>query len=372
MKFIVNSKHLKSALGKLSSAYEPRAIVPMALFSKVDVFEKYILLTLTNFQVSITQKVECDTTGEGSFLVPYKEFKSVIELTNGVVSVEWTAKKGVSVKTGTDTFNLGKSDDVKEFPPIPQVDRDGFITVGKDFFQAVSMASKSVVKDSVANYIASHVCVELSKTEISITGTDIHCLFTQTILNDAEIDIEGIRELLIPNSALPAFSGIEYAFIYYNDKNMLLVSDGTEICISLGEGKYLPYRTILPNHKSNLSVDANELIHAVEKSFAINGINVFAIVFQPSESTLKISVEDDLMGMDFTSSIECKSSVTFDKIGFNRSQLLRAVKQLSEVPGMDLEISMPSASKAVSFRKKDIDYVTVLVFPLSLKDITVT
>lgn len=367
MKFTVETDALKEALKRLGYAVNAKSVLPAIRNILVNVADDEVLLTATDLLVTISYRLKCEplesetSINQGEFLVPYEQLKNIVALEQGFVTITFDDVKGAIAQFETDTFFLGKSFDVVDFPKPQKAGRMAY-NAPAELTEALSIAALSVGKDE-AWPAMQHICVELAKDSITVTSTDSRTLYTQRI--EATLDVEGAVELLIPTVVSKALEGFMDTKIGYNKNLMTFEAGPVSVTTKRAEGKFPAWRNIMPEHNTNLDIELSDLKTAVTKAYVVSDSTYNGIDFLigTNQMTIKTEVEDTGIGCSIR--IPVLSSTPVDHVRYNGRLLKRIIAQLDAHSGTGTTLwSMASAQKQATIQMKGRENVTVLIMPI--------
>ncbi len=368
MKFTTNTNLLKEALAKLGHAVQKKSVLPAIQNILVTLTDQdTITLTTTDLLVTIDYKLLTDLgtrEGEGQFLMPYSLLKDIVSLENGSVTIVYDPIKGAIANFEKDTFSLGNSCKPEEFPKPQKVGKMPY-SVGKDLITALGMAALNVSKEEFKP-VLQHICMELSSVSINVTATDANSIYNQVV--SAELQIDEPTEILIPSVIAKVLEGFEETTFGFNKNSVAFTSGPVTIATKRGEGKYVTWRAVMPEHTANIKLDLAELKQAVAKAYVVsdstyNGIDLF---IYEGHVELKTEVQDSGMGCSIIVPAETSSPVT--QIRFNGRLLKRMVSQLDEhiKENTSVTFGINDANKAATMKPDANNNATVLIMPIRI------
>lgn len=358
MKFTTETSTLKEALQRLGFAVNAKSVIPVISSVLATVTKGKVLLTTTDLMVTINHGIDCETDGEGCFLIPYHHLKNIVALETGNVSIEWNAKTGAIAKFDQDVFKLGKNSDVADFPKYPEVPKH-MVAMNTEFLTAIKMAALGVSKDEYRP-VMHNVCVEMESSSVTITSTDGFTIYTHQIAVDHKV--EGRTELLVPSVVAKALDGCGDFKIGFNKNHMAFEAGQVFIMAKRAEGNFPQWRAAMPKHESNVTVKIGELRSAVEKAYVMSDVSNNSIDFMIKEDEVELRTEVKDTGMSSSCKVPAKSEATVEHMKFSGRFLKRIITQLESQTETDGDIcfSIQNDKKATvqAFGKEN---VTVLV-----------
>jgi len=363
MKFKTETTVLREALNKLGFAVNPKALLPALTNILAEVKPGSVTLTSSDMQISIQYNIICETEGEGEFLFPYAEMKSIVALEDGAASISFTEEEGCIATFDKDVFNFGK-EAAKDFPRFKTIAESKLQPISKDVLTAIKMASLSVSKDELRPAMM-RVCLELSNEKITVVATDSHCMYVQQIASENKI--EETTELLLPAVISKVLDGELYDVELGFNKNTIAFKFGPiKITAIRGEGKFPNWRAVMPEHVQCLSVGIDALKDAVNKAYVVSDSTYNGIDFKLSENNLLIETKNIDSGMGCAINVEAQSTSQVNHVRFNGRLLKRMIAQLDSSDAL-LSFSIATPTKPVTIRVEGVENTTVLIMPITIQ-----
>lgn len=206
---------------------------------------------------------------------------------------------------GTEATVCGEStqfrlatDDVANYPaPQWEQDRPGHTIAGGDFAEAVRRVVFAASKDS-SRYAMNGVLVEADGTTVTLVGTDSKRLAVVEIagaVSRGEHSTKG-KTCIIPTKAVDLFarcvSAESVVTISLTAADCVLTCGDTKVYTRLVEGRYPPYREILPKkatHKINLN--AGVTLNAVKQAAIMTSDESKRVKFEFKSNRLTLTAQ---------------------------------------------------------------------------------
>lgn len=365
MKFTTETSKLKEALQRLGFGVNKKSVLPVLGNILVTVLKGEILLITTDLMVTIHFKIECETEGEGQFLVPFEHLKNIIALESGDVTIEWLSlEKGARAVFADDVFVLGNHGVVSDFPKIPSIPSKGLIELNADFISALNTATISAGKDEERPAMM-NLCVELGDNEVKVISTDARIMYVHTLKTEIKAEHKQLLVPVVVAKVVDGFSSIKVGFT----KNMVSFDCGSVVITAkLGEGTYPAWQQIMPQHMGNMKLELNQVKEAVGKAFVMsdatnNGID---FMIEPQQLELKTDVEDTGMACSLKIPVESQSPV--EHIRFNGRILKLMIQQLEQnvQDNSSITFGLTAPNKAITAMLEENENVIILLMPINI------
>ncbi len=355
-KFKINTEVLSPVLDKLSQAVNQKSFMPATLNLYCKVENGELELTATDTELTIIQKLVCETEGEPFVtLIPFALLHKIAAL-NKKSDLEFThLKKGIKITGPIDVYDIKISDKIEDFPKVPEIPKQNSLTADQKFISTMTKAIETCGKDDLRQF--TKVLVELRKEQVTVASSDgAYCVFSYTF-KDLASAVED--DLLLTQKFIQSLKGIEELKLNWNEKVVVVSDDSLTIIMIRPETKYAKWRSIIPeDFTSNVTVNRTELIDALVKcnlssdEFKTTSVQLKPIKLKAADKTNGINISVDLPG-------EYKGEV--ESLTVNSEKLLRLVKQVD----YDLiELAIHDPKRAVLLRSAEDESYLGLIMPL--------
>lgn len=295
----IQSKALNAILKRLQPAIHPSPVLPVLEYVLVSNGK----ITATNLNITISHDIGTEET----LLLPFSKLLNITGITDGELSITQQ-----QVTCGKSKWDIGKAHDITTFPAIPVFEGDE-ISVKEDFFEALFNADKCRMKTTVSN-IAETVCIDFKNG--AVVGTDTIQLYKHDVAVTGSIQCN-VDTMFIRATALLTDAVIR------SDNKFISASEGAvNIVCRLTEGKYLDYKSVLPQGcLSNFTVNKQLLINGL-KQLTVDKtmVPVFKIKF--NNGFIKLSFTEINTGENAVTEVACTHTVDFSEIALNINLLL--------------------------------------------------
>lgn len=260
-KFIISTDRLKPILNKLAQAISKNSTLPILtnLYCKIGTNE--VVFITSDLELTMLYKSEAETTG-GKFemLIPFDFFKKMVGLTKSApLEIELKGRKGI-IHGVNDVYELGTLDKPEDFPILPEMPKQNFISMNGTFIPWLNKALIAVSSDDTRPAMQK-ICLDIMDNGMTMVATDAHILFTRSF----EVESKTSEQLLISPKIAKALDGFTTTSIYWKKTHIGFQCDDITIIATRHEDKYPNYKAIIPSFETNLLVDKDDLERALEK-----------------------------------------------------------------------------------------------------------
>ena len=344
MKLSCTQENLTRGLNLVSRLASTRSTLPILSHIQLSTDRGRLKLQATDLEIGIKTWIGAKVEKEGSVTVPGR-------LISEFVSMNTDKKLNLIIKDQTlnitsERFQANiKGTSSEEFPLIPQVKEESFISVpAKTLEEAIREVIIAVALDETRPAL-SGVYLKTEDSKLKMVATDSYRLAEKTIPleNKAATQKAGViipaktmHELL---RILGAIASEQVKIYLAQNQVQFNVDKNIELVSRLIEGTFPNYEQIIPtNYQTKISLEAEEFT---------NGLKVANLFARESANNIKIEIKTPgslfikaVAGQvgDNLSQISCQAEGNNTSVAFNAKFLLDALSVISS-PKIDLEIS---------------------------------
>lgn len=273
MNVLCDGLNLSIAVGNVSKAISGRTTSPILEGIKIKAEKDYLILTATDTEIAIEQKIPANVQVEGEMVVPGKYFLDFIKkLNNEQIELSKMNNNCLKIKYN-DSEGILQCLTAEEFPKFDRlVLSDSFSLIQKelkDLIQKVVFCA--AIEDS--RPILKGVLFEIDDYQVTAVALDGYRL--------AKINKPIEQTSTKINIIIPARSLTEIAKLLNNDenpvtlfveKNKLMVEiDNVTIISKLIEGEFIQYKTILQKEvKTSVNFNKAQLEEGLERASVLS------------------------------------------------------------------------------------------------------
>lgn len=337
MKVTIDSKLLLSTLNQLAPAISKNTVVPALESVLVKVRKKQATLVATNMNITILMEIEVGSEKEFDLMLPFAELQSICKVVVGPMTIENKSSQIVVAGDGNDKFKLGKAEDAKVFPTVPEFESKLSVSVTGAFFNAMNQAKKCL--PSIPHIILSNVCIDIRKDSLTVVGTDSLILYSEKFNVESNCEIES----LVADTFVNAVKDFQHGEITANEKFICVTADKKKVIVRVAEGKYVRYSDLLATRGAyNITINKNDLEKALDKVLVYrSSLNLHLCDFLFEDGTAKITYYDQDFERGTDTAIFADFTEEIGKIAFNARQLQTLIGQM---PANAEEIQMAITS----------------------------
>lgn len=275
MNLICEKNKLNSAVNNVQRAVSERSTLPILEGILLKTEGDKLTLTGNNTELAIKYSIESDISEEGSVVVSSKIFSDIVKkLPDNKVFIKYEKNNNNNIVTlisGNSKFDiLGL--DTADFPDIPKIISDNFITINaKKFNNLIKKTIFAVAQDETKPVFTGEL-LSVDDNKVQMVALDG---FRLAIRND-EIEKRYSRyDVIIPGKNLSEISKIlsdidEDITIIFDERSIQISTDRITIVSRLLNGNFINYEKIIPaEYKTRVIVDTKELHDSIERASVV-------------------------------------------------------------------------------------------------------
>ncbi len=328
---IARSEILKG-LTLVQSIVERKSTMPILANVLLEAGEKKLSITATDLEVGVNCSYQADVLTPGKVTVHAKSLYDIVkELPDDNVHFKMKDGNWVEIKCGKSKFRIvGLSPD--EFPELPGRSDGETRRTEADIIREMIEKTAFAMSTDETRYNLNGVYTDLSGgengTSVKMVATDGHRL--SIVSRDVGAKWGFPKGGIVPRKGVMELkrlceSGDTPVDIWADQKHMVAYRGNTTLVIRLIDGQFPPYEQVVPKKtKRIVSVDRNELIHALKRVSVMSTDRSRGVKFAVSPGNLDISASNPDLG-------EAKEELSANykgesfEIGFNAKYFIDAL-----------------------------------------------
>lgn len=363
MKCICDRSALNEALAAASTVIASRTPKPILQCIRITAEKTGVILTAFDNEVGLRYRVqEVEVAKPGEVLVGGDRLSGIVRESSDDTLAFETADNALHVR-GRDSHFQIYSQDVREFPPVPDLEGATDFQVRTDVLrQAIERTIFAAARENT-RYAINGVLWEKNDGKLTLVATDGRrlALSQSTLEKSSGSEVKAI----VPTKAMQVFTRLhppadEIASVKISGNQVIIKTDRATISSVVVEGRFPNYPDVIPRDADKrIEVDTAEFLSAVKRASLLTneeskGIRMAVsgegIVFscrapETGEATVRLSVDYKQEPIE---------------IGFNPSFLIDVLKVCGERVTLELQ---SSSKPAVIKGGPDFKYV---VMPVNL------
>ena len=338
MKFTVEKSSLFKSLSHVQSIVEKKNTLPILSNILIEAQNNSLVLSATDMDISITEKINCNVIEEGSTTVTAHTLYDIIRKLPETSEIEIISNDGkiMSLRAGKSKFSLSclLKDD---FPIIEIGDLENEISIESlKLFKLIDKTRFAVSNEETRyflNGIYFHKIENNNINYLSLVATDGHRLAKfDCEYNDSIKDIPGV---IIPkktvNELYKLLSDFDGSVKINLSSNKIVFFVGESILISkLIDGNFPDYKRVIPKeNKNTLKVDRLSFSLAVDRVSTITTDKLPVIKLKIMNNMVNLTSVNNESGTA-TEDMNVNYSGDEIEIGFNSKYILEMINNLED------------------------------------------
>jgi DNA polymerase-3 subunit beta len=336
MKLQVTQENLNQALNTVARVANSRNTLPILANVLIKTEQNRLSFIATNLDIAISHHIGAKISEKGSITVPARLMQDFISsLPSGVINLKLEdTKLHITTDQYQSVVNGILADD---FPVMPTITKGIKLSLDAGLLKKALQQVVFAASSDESRPVLTGVILHTIDKKLYLAATDSYRLAEKELGAGSEE-----TSLLIPASAMQDLLRIlgdytEKVTVTYNDQQVLFQVGEVELVARLIEGKYPPYRNLIPNDfKVKTKLKRADLLNVTKVSslFARESAGSVTINVDDEKQTLSIHSIASQLGEN---TAEAAAKVTGSgSITLNSRYLLDALQALS---GDEIEFS---------------------------------
>jgi len=358
MHFIVSSSALLKNLQLVSGIISPNVVLPILENFLFDINGSKLTITGADMEtmIKVVMEVQTGETEDGNkqsmICIPSKILTEYLK-NLPEQPIHFTINENdhsIELSSSTGKYKIG-GENGNEYPKEPQAeDTTSFQMTSIQLTEAINRTIFATSTDNLRPAMTG-VFFEFEENGVNFVATDAHRMVK---LTRTDISTPEAGSIIIPRKPLQQLKSILPADesildISYNASHLFINSDRMNLNCRLIEGKFPPYRAVIPTENPFvLVVNRAELLSGLRRVSVFANKSTSQVVFDIVGNTVSISAQDIDFSYEGKETLQCQYNGEDMKIGFN-SKLL--IEMLNNLNGEELKIELSMPSKAGIFRQ---------------------
>jgi DNA polymerase-3 subunit beta len=361
MKLQVTQENLNKALGTVARVANARGTLPVLANVLIKTVNNRVSIAATNLDIAITQYIGAKVSEEGSITVPARLMQDFVSsLPAGNIELDLDDYKLHIVTDQYKSVINGVS--AEEFPVMPAIESGQTWSIPAPLLKKSLQQVVLAASNDEARPILTGVFMHTLEGKMYMAATDSYRLAEKMLMpNSDEIS------LLVPVSAmqdlLRIVSDIENDVqVTHDDQQILFRVGDVELVARLIEGKYPPYRNLIPNSFSTTAVlKRADLLNVTKVSSLFARESAGSITIEVSETTQELSIRSVASQLGENNAKATAKIEGSGEITLNSRYLLDALHALS---GDQVEFCFNGKLDAIVIRDPEAADYLHLIMPL--------
>lgn len=369
MKFLIEKENMYNGVKIVERATVVKGLQPVLANILIEAKSpNKLILSATDFDLSITTEIDAQIEDEGKITLPAKKLMDIISrLNDGLISFELNENTMLITNGKTKFEIIGIS--ASEFPKIEEiVNNEEEIEIDLEpFTKGIKEAAFAAAGYETNNLLSGVVC-DINKNVLEIASTDGNRLArARKIINNKD---NKVIQLIVPSKVLQEFLKMSYMLddenvkIFIEKTKIMIESGKTKLITRLMEGQYPKYNQLIPtSFPKEAKINVSMIVKSLERVSTMVNEKTSIVKFQFSENKLSLMADTPDSGAS-QDEIDIVYGGEDLLIAFNYKYLLDCFKNIESeelVMGMNTNLS---ATVLKPYNDEDFVY---LVMPVQIR-----
>ncbi len=377
MKFKVNSRELRDAIGRIIGVVPVRTTIPAIENLLMETSKKKLIISATDLEISMSTQADITDGDDGKITVNAREFFEIVRnLDDSEIEISVDENLKLTLKTKSGSFRFACTP-AEEYPTLPMLGENSeSSTISSESLRTVVERTIFAVSKDEHRRSMNGVLFQFFGKAAKIYATDGHRLVR--IEDKGLVDKPLKKEANIQEKALglaaKSLRGTDVE-ITIADNHVRLKNSDTELITRLIQEVHPDYDAVIPSDIDNnklLTVGRAELLEKVRRVAILSDSVNHLVKFTIDKDVLTVSAEDTDRGEMGEEKIQVQwNGGEPMNIGFNSTYIMEA---MGSIDAAKVRFAFSSATRAATIKPVPEDgkgsastqEILILVMPLRL------
>jgi len=273
MKIICLKENLVQGSQIAQRCVSSRAPLPVLNGILLTAHDNYLTFQATDLDLAIECSLPAEVITEGTVVVPARHFSDIVRrLPNQNITLEYNSELRLltlsyaSAQFSINTYNAD------EFPNLPSKPETPNIEIAQELLKKIINQVAFAASTDPIRPIFTGVFMEIANDHLLFVATDTHRLAKRSTSNCKIIDIDTLRQTIIPARALTELNRLitdedTLLRISINANNISFYTDEFFFYTKPIQGLYPDHQKVLPtNFQNQLNVDIDNILPSIERA----------------------------------------------------------------------------------------------------------
>ncbi len=361
MKFFINKENLLYAIQIVQRAVSPKSPLPVLTGIHFNCVGDKLILSATDFEMSIRCSVPATVEEEGSLVLPGRyitEFSR--RLPDSVIEFETGPGNNMAViRYGNSEFNINGYD-AAEFPPFDIPEGNFSFKLDSDIFKEIVKQIIFAVSPDESRPVFTGVLFEIEGNTLTLVTTDTFRLALRKV--NIEAGATELINIIIPGKTLNELARTAdqkgSVNVVVGKTHTAFMTEDTLILARLISGKFPSYRQVIPNHfTTEIKINLKDLLESAERASLLAGESNSLVNLYAREDHVVLNIRSETGWI--REEIKSESSGGSMEISFNVRYLCDVLRAIN-YERLHLKLTGP-LTPAMIIPEENQDYLSILV-----------
>ncbi len=338
MKFQISKSKLFKSLSHLQGIVDKKNSLPILSNILIEAKNSNLILSSTDMDISIVDKLECNVLEEGSTTLNSQILYDIVRKIDENTNIEIISNNGkiLTLRASGSRFSLSCLPK-EDFPIIDKDSEGASIKINSKVLFKLIDKTKFAISNEETRYFLNglyfNIFEENNKTNVTLVGTDGHRLakFSHSI----DQKTNKFSGVIIPRKTINELSKLlsdidkEIEILISSSKIIFYIEDLVFIS-KLIDGTFPDYKRVIPNENDNiLEVNREKLLSAVDRVSTIANEKSPVIKFKVLKDIINLNtISND--NSTATEDLTIEYSGKEFEIGFNSKYIMDIINNLED------------------------------------------
>jgi len=369
MKFKVSREKLFKCLTHLQGIVDKKNTLPILSNILIEAKNNFLVLSSTDMDISIIEKISCDILEEGSTTINSQIFYDIVRKLEESSEIELISNNGklLTLRSSGSRFSLACLPK-EDFPIIDQSNDGNKITIDSNIFFKLIDKTKFAISNEETRYFLNglyfNINVNDNKTIVTLVGTDGHRLAKFSYgLDQTDLKISGV---IIPKKTIYELSKL----LSDTDQKIEINVSSSKIIFYIGDlifisklidGSFPDYKRVIPSDNNNiLEINREMLLSAVDRVSTIANEKSPVIKFKLLKNIINLNTINN-ENSTATEDLEVKYEGDEFEIGFNSKYIMDIVNNLDDET---ITLKFKDGSSPITAQEKSNSKLVYVLMPM--------
>ena len=338
MKFQISKLNIFKTLTHLQGIVDKKNSLPILSNILIEAKENSLILSSTDMDISIVEKIDCNVLEEGSTTINSQILYDIVRKLDDYSEIEIISNSGniLTLRSNGSRFSLA-SLPKEDFPIIEQKNEGHSIKLNSKILSKLIDKTKFAISNEETRYFLNglyfNITNENNKTNLILVGTDGHRL--AKFSHELDQNISQIIGVIIPKKTINELSKLlsdldQEIEIIISSTKIIFYIENLVFISKLIDGTFPDYKRVIPSDNNNiLQVNREKLLSAVDR---------VSTIANEKSPVIKIKLLKDIINLNTvnnensTATEDLKLSYNGDEfeIGFNSKYIMDLVNNLDD------------------------------------------
>lgn len=332
MKFTITRSKFLEGLKSVQNIVPSKGSLQILQNVMIKGADNRLILTTTDFDISVQTEVECEIKEPGSTTLPVKTlFDIASRVSDNVVEVEVDENDNALITSGRSVYKV-KGMSVIDFPPIPNEEGSFSYKIQQVKFKDMLRKTGYAITQDETRKTLRGLLMSFQEGKLTMVATDGRRL--AMVSQEVEFPVDANRDVILPAKTI---AELPHSLSNSGDVNIKI--EKTQITFNLGSTKifsklldqvYPNYRQVIPaSMPCSISIDRQMLLDALNRVsiMANDQTNAVQLVFD--DNKLMVFAKNNDMG-NARDEVPIKYAGEKVEIMFNPNYVIEPLKSIDE------------------------------------------